>query len=207
MDRIHKATKLTDNRFLNLYKLDASIRDGSVIQYYVSSRNRRTEDLKAICGRRDADGVILYGVYGEAKDRIVLVRQFRYPLGDYVYEFPAGLVEPGEDVLEAGIREMLEETGLTFTPVESGSYSRPFYTSVGMTDESCALVFGCCSGTPSNRHQENTEDIQVVLADRDECRRILREENVAVMCAYMMMHFIAQKGNPLAFLEEEKCQM
>ena len=201
MKRIHKATKLTDNRFLNLYELDASIRNGSRIQYYVASRNPNEESIKATSGHRSADGVILYGVYGENKDRIVLVRQYRYPIGDYAYEFPAGLVEPGEDVLEAGVREMLEETGLNFTPRQGGAYSRPFFTSVGMTDESCGLIFGYCSGTPNVANQEDTEDIQVVLADRDECRRILREENVAVMCAYMMMHFIASQGDPLDFLE------
>ena len=201
MKRIHKATKLTDNRFLNLYELDASVRDGSHIQYFVSSRCKSEEALKATSGHRNADGVILYGVYGEKKDRIVLVRQYRYPIGDYVYEFPAGLVEPGENVMQAGIREMYEETGLTFTPRDGGSYCRPFFTSVGMTDESCALVFGYCSGEPSSIHQEATEDIQVVLADREECRRILREENVAVMCAYMMMHFIAGSTDPLYFLE------
>ena len=97
---------------------------------------------------------------------------------------------------------MREETGLSFTPVESGACSRPFFTTVGMTDESCAMVFGRCEGTPTSAGQEETEDIQVVLADRDECRRILREENVAVMAAYMMMHFIAGIENPLEFLEK-----
>ena len=41
----------------------------------------------------------------------------------------------------------------------------------------------------------------MVLADRAECRRILKEENVAIMCAYMLMHFIASQGDPLKFLE------
>ena len=140
-------------------------------------------------------------VYGDKKDHVVLVRQFRYPLGDYVYEFPAGLVEAGEDMLAAGIREMYEETGLTFTPKEAGSYSRPFYTTVGMTDESCATVYGYCAGDATSLHQEESEDIQVVIADREECRRILREEHVAIMCAYMLMHFIACEGDPLAFLD------
>ena len=104
-------------------------------------------------------------------------------------------------MLSAGIREMYEETGLSFAPRESGCYSRPFFTTVGMTDESCSMVFGYCSGIPTNAHQEASEEIQVVLADRAECRRILKEENVAVMCAYMMMHFIATPGDPLDFLE------
>ena len=116
------------------------------------------------------------------------------------WTLPGGHIEPGESIVEAVIREMKEETGLEFSPVEGGSYGRPFFTTVGMTDESCGTVFGYCSGEPSVAGQEGTEDIQVVLADREECRRILKEENVAIMCAYMLMHFIASEGDPLAFL-------
>ena len=59
-----------------------------------------------------------------------------------------------------------------------------------MTDESCATVFGTCEGTPSARGQELTEDIQVVLADKKEARRILEEEPLAIMCAYQLMRFL-----------------
>jgi len=200
MERISGIKKQTDNRYLNLYELDATFRDGSRAPYYVASRRKNADAIKAATHDNQADGVILYGVYGEEKDKVVLVRQYRYPIDGYVYEFPAGLVEPGEDMLEAGKREMFEETGLNFTPVRT---ARPFFTSIGMTDESCGTVFGYCSGEPSNAHQEGSEDIQVVLADRDECKRILKEENVAIMCAYMLMHFIASDGDPLAFLNIE----
>ena len=199
MERINGIKKLTDNRYLNLYELDATFRDGSRAPYYVASRRKNADSIKAATHDNHPDGVILYGVYGEQKDKVVLIRQYRYPLGGYVYEFPAGLVEQGEDMLEAGVREMFEETGLQFTPVQTAP---PFFTSIGMTDESCGTVFGYCSGTPSNAHQEGSEDIQVVLADRAECRRILKEENVAIMCGYMLMHFIASEGDPLAFLNK-----
>ncbi len=200
---IGRIEKKTNTRFLNFYEFEAIHRDGRVSPYYVASRAREISGLKAVTHRNRPDGVILYGVYGENKDRVVLIRQYRYPLGGYVYEFPAGLVEDGEDMLEAGIREMYEETGLTFTPREGGSYSRPFFTTIGMTDESCGTVFGYCSGEPTSLHQEASEEIQVVIADRDECRRILREENVAIMCAYMLMHFIASQGDPLSFLDHK----
>ena len=199
MERISAIKKLSDNRYLNLYELDATFRDGSRAPYYVASRRKNVDTIKAATHDNRADGVILYGVYGENKDKVVLIRQYRYPVDGYVYEFPAGLVEPDEDMLEAGIREMFEETGLAFTPVQT---ARPFYTSVGMTDESCGTIFGYCSGEPSTAHQEGSEDIQVVLADREECKRILKEENVAIMCAYMLMHFIASEGDPLAFLNK-----
>ena len=203
MDRVLGVKRQTNNRFLNLYELDAVFRDGSRAPYYVASRRKDVDCIKAVTHDNHADGVILYGVYGEKKDKVVLIRQFRYPINGYVYEFPAGLVEPGEDMLDAGVREMQEETGLEFRPVDAGAYSRPFFTTIGMTDESCGTVYGYCSGTPSVAGQEGTEDIQVVLADREECKRILREENVAIMCAYMLMHFIASEGDPLAFLTKE----
>ena len=194
MERIKGIKKLTDNRFLNLYELEATFRDGSSAPYYVASRRKSVDTLKAVTHDDHPDGVILYGVHGENRDKVVLIRQFRYPINDYVYEFPAGLVEPGEDMLDAGIREMFEETGLKFQPVGT---TRPFYMSVGMTDESCGAVFGYCSGEPTTDNQEGTEDIQVVLADRTECRRIMKEENIALPCAYMLMHFVASEKDPL----------
>ena len=202
MSSVGKIQKRTDNRFLNLYELEAIHRDGRTTPYYMASRNPDPEALKAVTHHNKPDGVILFGVYGEEKDRVVLIRQYRYPIAGYIYEFPAGLVEPGEDLLQSGIREMYEETGLAFTPIDAGNRSKPFFMSVGMTDESCGTVFGYCSGEPTNCHQEASEEIQVVIADRAECRRILREENVALPCAYMLMHFIASSGDPLAFLEE-----
>ena len=202
MSQVGRIQQKTQNRFLNFYEFEAIHRDGRSSPYYVSSRAKDICQLKAVTHENKPDGVVLYGVYGEAKDHVVLIRQYRYPLGGYVYEFPAGLVEDGEDMLQAGIREMFEETGLTFHPREAGSYSRPFFTTIGMTDESCGTVFGYCTGEPTNRHQEASEEIQVVIADRDECRRILKEENVAIMCAYMLMHFISSKDDPLAFLDD-----
>ena len=204
MDRVKGIKKLTENRYLNLYELDARFRDGSAAPYYVASRRKDLDHLKAVTHDNHPDGVILYGIYGENHDRVVLVKQFRYPINGYVYEFPAGLVEPGEDMVQAAVREMFEETGLEFTPVDGGSFSRPFFTTVGMTDESCGTVYGYCSGTPTNANQEGSEDIQVVLADRAECRRILKEENVAIMCAYMLMHFISCEGDPLTFLKNKE---
>lgn len=202
MSEIRSIQQKTHNRFLNFYELEAVHREGSISPYYMASRAKDTSRLKAVTHENQPDGVILYGVYGEEKDKVVLVRQYRYPLGDYVYEFPAGLVEEGEEMRAAGIREMYEETGLIFTPVDAGSYSRPFFTTIGMTDESCGTVFGYCSGEPTSIHEEASEEIQVILADREEARRILREENVAIMCAFMLMHFIASPGDPLAFIQK-----
>lgn len=197
MSKIGSIVKKVGSRFLSFYELEAVHRDGSVSPYYMVSRNPDQSSLKALTGKNPPDGVVIYSLY---QDKVVLVRQYRYPIGAFVYEFPAGLVEPGENMEQAAIRETYEETGLTLTPIPCSSYGRPFFTTVGMTDESCGTVFGRCSGEPTSCHEELTEEIQVVLADKEECRRILREENVAIMCAYMLMHFIASEGDPFQFL-------
>lgn len=199
MSAIGKIEKKAGSKFLSFYEMEAVHRDGSSSPYYMASRNDDGSSLTAVTHTVRPNGVTIYSLL---EDKVVLVRQYRYPLGGYVYEFPAGLVEPGEDISDAAVREMYEETGLVFAPIAS-PFSRPYFSSVGMTDESCCLVFGRCQGTPTSIHQENTEDIQVVLADRAECRRILAQEQVAIQCAYMLMHFVFSQDNPFAFLEGE----
>ena len=174
------------------------------MNYFVASRARDVESLKLVTRKNKPDGVIIYSNYGENHDKVVLIRQYRYTLGDYIYEFPAGLVEPDENYHEGAVREMYEETGLKLDPIPvAEAYQKPYFTTVGMTDESCATVYGYASGQISSKAQEATEEIEVVLADKEEVKRILQEENVAIMTAYMLMHFLEDK-EPFAFLNQIK---
>lgn len=201
MSRIKEIKKQTSNHHLNLYELNAQNRLGGDVRYFVASRAEEKKKLKIITRNEEPDGVIIYSLYGEKRDKVVLIRQYRYSLDDYIYEFPAGLVDEGENYQEAGIREMKEETGLDFHPLSvDPMFEKPFFTTVGMTDECCGTVYGYADGTVSRDGLEDTEDIEVVIADREEVRRILKEERVAIMCAYMLMHFLKEE-EPFPFLE------
>ena len=202
MGKIHHVETLTDNRFVNLYHVDATSVHDTPVSYYVASRAEKIEDMKLNTRKNTPDGVIIYSIYGEKRDKVVLIRQYRYTIGDYIYEFPAGLVEPGEDFHEGAVRELYEETGLQLTTLKvDEAYEKPYFTTIGMTDESCATVYGYASGEISAAAQEDTEEIEVVIADREEVKRILKEENVAIMCAYMLMHFL-EDDEPFAFLKK-----
>lgn len=208
MSKVRRVTQKTSNRFLNFYELEAQRRDGGTFPYYMASRARSVEELQMNREECHPDGVAIYGVYtpdGQAdpqREKIVLVCQYRYPLGGYVYELPAGLTEPGEDIHEAAVREMKEETGLTLQvwPADP-AYEKPYYMSVGMTDECGSLVYGRCSGEVSTEGLEATEELRVVLADRREALRILREECIDIRCALLLTHFVREKEDPFAFLE------
>jgi ADP-ribose pyrophosphatase len=201
MERIRQVTPLTANKYVNLYGIDGTSKTGRQVHYFVSSRAKTVADMKLHTKRNRPDGVIMYSLYGENKDQVVLVRQYRYSIDDYIYEFPAGLVEAGEDYKTAAVREMKEETGLTLTPIKvDEAYEKPYFTTIGMTDESCSMVYGYAEGAVSKAWLEDSEDLEIVLAGREEIKRILKEENVAIMCAYMLMHFLNEERDPFGFL-------
>ncbi len=204
--RILSVEKTTDNRFLNMYNLHHENKVGRKGLYHMASRGKNIENLKLSTRKNTPDGVIIYSIYGEKWDRMVLVRQYRITIDDYIYELPAGLIDEGETFAQAGARELKEETGLDFEPLQVDEmYHKAFFTTIGMTDESCATVYGYASGTVSRDGLEENEQLEVVLADRAEVKRILKEENVSMNCGYLMMHFLHHTDeDPFYFLKEDR---
>ena len=70
----------------------------------------------------------------------------------------------------------------------------------GLTDESGSMIFGTVT-EQVGQQMENTEDIQVIQADRQEVHRILRQERVSMRCGLMLMQFLkAETEAPFDFL-------
>ena len=200
MGIIKKINQITKYKFLNFFVLDAETKTGHKKEYYLASRSKDIEHLRIKSRSDEPDGVTMFAVTGENRDKVLLVRQYRYPVDDWVYEFPSGIIDEGETYREAAIREVKEETGMDFHPIDADPmYEKARFQTVGLTDEACAIVYGYADGEPSSALMEDTEEIEVVIADKEEIRRILREEKMASVCAYQLAHFLYDK-EPFAFL-------
>jgi ADP-ribose pyrophosphatase len=71
-----------------------------------------------------------------AEPRVLLERQYRHAAGDYLWELPAGRIDPGEHELAAAKRELLEETGYT---AKSWKRILKFYASPGFVAETMSV--------------------------------------------------------------------
>ncbi len=168
--------KQTNNKYLNMYELNLKNKKENPKQYFFASR--RSDDELA-CKTKDhtkADGVMIIPITEEGE--VVLVKQFRPVIDDYIYEFPAGIIDPGENMEEAAKRELFEETGLTATSYEV--FLKPSYTSVGMTDETTAIVKMTVCGEISTDNIEENEEIEVIKVKFNDCKDFAKNNNVSI---------------------------
>jgi ADP-ribose pyrophosphatase len=79
---------------------------------------------------RHAGSAVMMAV--DDRQRILLVRQYRLPAERYVWELPAGRLDPGEKPLQAAKRELIEETGYR---AKRWTKLTSFFVSPGYVDE------------------------------------------------------------------------
>ena len=98
-----------------------------------------TQGKREFVGRnRGIEAAVILAI--DDADRVVLVEQYRVPLGRRCLELPAGLVgdeDAGEPLLDAANRELEEETGYRAAAVEPVGF---FHSSPGMVTEGFTLV-------------------------------------------------------------------
>jgi len=121
--------------------------------------------------------------------RFVLVRQYRFAVGEELYEFPAGTREAGEDPERCAARELVEETGLSGKLVFLGR----FYSAPGFCDEAlcCFLAEVAAAGSP---RPEADEQLEIVVWGEEELRRAVREGVVRDAKTLAALALLAARG-------------
>ncbi|MCF6248439.1 MAG: NUDIX hydrolase [Desulfobacula sp.] len=169
--KIKNVNKVTDYKYLNLFSIQYDDRLNDEKEYIFASRSDLTNPLEKLDSQPDA--VVIVPFHTEAK-KLVMIEEFRVALGGYQYGFPAGLIDKGETIEQAGKRELFEETGLLATRILK--QSPRVFSSSGMTDESVSLLFVECNGKPTNQFNESSEDIQVKLISQQKAGNILFDD-------------------------------
>lgn len=106
------------------------------------------------------------------KHRILLVRQYRYAVKDYLLEIPAGTIEEGEEPEETIKRELEEETGYCAGKIEK---INSFFPSPGYTDETIYL-YKATDLTPSDKEKE--KNIQLSEISIDEIQELINRGEI-----------------------------
>jgi ADP-ribose pyrophosphatase len=97
--------------------------------------------------------------------RILLIRQFRYPIGKFILELPAGKLDSGQSPLDTVARELEEEIGYRAGRL---THECTFYTTPGISNESIHL-FMARELTPCAQRLEEGEHITVEAHSVEEC--------------------------------------
>ncbi len=187
---IRSADKLTNLQWVNMYDVAYVDDDGRHRSWQIASRS---ENPKCITGKYNMPDAVVIVPFHAAENKVVVTREYRVPLADYEYGFPAGLIDPGETIEQTARRELQEETGLIVTRFLK--ISPPVYSSAGMTDESVAMVYVECDGQPSTFGNTGSELIEVQLVTQTQASRMC--ENPALKFdakAWLVLVRFAEKG-------------
>lgn len=195
MSKIKNIETLASTKYLSLYSADYINKKGDLRNWTIASR-KNLEDIKNKFlndGEDRIDAVIIVAEHVD-ENKLVIIKQFRVPINDYVIELPAGLLDGSEKFEDAVRRELKEETGLDLVSIDKENTKEKVYISGGMTDESVALVYCTCKGTVSKDNLEDDEDIEVMMLSKEEAIDLIKSnEKIDVKTLLAIQNFILSK--------------
>lgn len=191
-NRIKQLITLNQTKFLNFYHAIYENKLGQEKNWFIASRKSEEVLRKQYfeAGQEQADAVLIVAIHKETS-KLVMIKQYRVPLNDYIYEMPAGLIDEGEDFRVSVSRELKEETGLSLVEINTEKSRQKVYLSPGMTDESVNIVYCTCTGKLSKAYLEADEDIEPLLVSKEEARELLASNNKMDIKAFIILQQFA----------------
>lgn len=196
--KVTKLKALAKTKFLSLYEAEYENKVGHIRTWTIATRkdNEILEKQFFEHKKDTTDGVII-AAYHINEKKLVIIKQFRIPLNDYVYELTAGLIDPGEDAKSTIGRELMEETGLEIVDVIDNKGIDKVYVSPGMTDESLALVYCTCKGKISSQYLEEDECIEAILVSQNEAKELIKSKEKFDIKCFLLLQSFALLGEKL----------
>lgn len=166
--------KIHQGKFLSRYDLTYIAVDGRVKIYEMISRDKNLDSFERL-SNHSPDAVVII-MHDEVGEKILLNKEFRLPAGAWVYGFPAGMIEPNEDVIESAKRELKEETGLDVIQIDD--VLNESFSAIGFTNEKNVCVIGKATG----EFQKSSSVFEEIVAGwytKEEVRELLKTEYFA----------------------------
>lgn len=168
--KLESINKVHEGKFITRYDITYRTGNDNVKVYEMISRNKNISGKDEIKNNNiDAVVIIMHSKDGE---EVLLNREFRMAADEWVYNFPAGLIEPGETIEQAAGRELKEETGLDI--VEITDVIGESYSAIGFSNEKNECVVGVAEGIICDSDSEY-EEIKAAWYTKDEVRKLLKE--------------------------------
>ena len=166
--------KIHEGRFITRYDVDYLTAEGRGKTYEIVSRNRDIRTLRDLQNDQ-ADSVVMI-LTDERGERLLVNREYRMAMARWIYNFPAGLIDPGETPEESARRELREETGLVLTRIDDMLDNSD--SAVGFSNERNICVFGAAAGEFA-KSTSDAEEIVPGWYTREQMRVLLRTESFA----------------------------
>ncbi len=166
--------KIHEGKFITRYDVEYLTAEGNEKTYEMVSRRKNMQTLEAL-QNKTPDSVILI-LTDESGERILVNREYRMAMAQWIYNFPAGLIDPGETPEMSARRELREETGLDLTRIDDVLDNS--YSAVGFANERNVTVFGTAGG----EFRRSTSDVEEIVPGwytKAEIRKLLRTEPFA----------------------------
>jgi len=128
------------------------------------------ETVREVIDHQGAAGVVAFDEEG----KLLMVRQYRYPIGQEMLELPAGKIDPGETPLQCAARELQEETG----------YKAETLTELGRVYPAAACgvelvhLYYAQGLTPVQQNLDADEILSVERIDFDEAVRMVLNDEI-----------------------------